>query len=151
MMKSIISIPVRFLILFAAHTGYAQEPVIWHFAAAPVTGNETTLLITADLASGWHLYSQRIAEGGPIPTRFRFDGGDDCIPAGITHESGAASVFYDDTYEMEITWYSGKVKFSQRLNLSRPEVTIKGKVEYMTCNNDVCVPGEQEFSVDASP
>jgi DsbC/DsbD-like thiol-disulfide interchange protein len=149
-MKSVI-IPLYVLIICLAPACYGQQPVVWQFEAGTLKGDEATLFISADLAPGWHLYSQRIKKGGPIPTRFTFDSEPDYAPAGVTEESGTADVFFDDIYDMEIIWYTGEVQFSQRFKVRRPDVTIQGKVEYMTCNNQICIPGVQKFSVGIYP
>ena len=146
-MKTILVMPVFLLMLLLARSGYGQGPVVWTFRTTPVVGNETTLLVRATMAPGWHLYSQRMPKGGPIPTRFMFDSEGDYIPVGVTEEKGPATVFYDHTYEMEVTWYTGSANFSQRFRLHDPDVTIKGEVEYMACNEHICFPGAHVFSV----
>lgn len=150
-MKPIVQSSFLFLMLFVTHTAHGQGPVIWNFHSAPVVANETTLRIKATIFPGWHLYSQRMKQGGPLPTRFTFDDGSDYIPFGVTEESGPVTVFYDDTYEMEVAWYTGTANFSQQFRLRKPNVTITGKIEYMTCNDHVCLPGEQKFRLATSP
>lgn len=147
-MKTILVISVCLLVSLLAHRGYGQEPVMWTFRTTPVTGNETTLLVKATIAPGWHLYSQRMPKGGPIPTRFKFDSEGEYIPVGVTEERGPATVFYDHTYEMQVIWYTGSANFSQRFRLHDPDVTIEGEVEYMACNEHVCFPGAHVFSID---
>ena len=128
------------------------DPVVWRFEAAPVKGQRTSILITAHLAPGWHLYSQYVKEGGPIPTKFTFDPGKDYILSeGIREKGNYSKKFYDDIYEMEITWYTGIVSFEQGITLNKPGATVKGRVEYMTCNSHVCIPAEREFSVKVNP
>src|SRR5690606_4833338 len=96
---------------------------------------------------GWHLYSQFIAEGGPIPTRFTFENADGLDLIGMPEEKGKAFRFRDDMYEMEITWYSEKVDFSQKVSITESLSSIRGKVEYMTCNAHTCVPDSREFEI----
>jgi hypothetical protein len=139
-----------FLLVFDVALGQAGPPVVWHFDAAPVVANEAVLSFSARVAPGWHLYSQHLKEGGPIATRFRFQPGDDYILSGTTLEKGTAQKFYDDIYEMDIIWYSGDVTFSQSIRLLKPVTTIKGTVEYMTCNLETCIPAERAFSIEVS-
>jgi hypothetical protein len=127
--------------------GQSPTPVAWTFSVAPLQRSETTLVITATITAGWHLYSQSMKSGGPIPTRIKFTPGNDYILGGTTLEKGNAASFYDDTYEMEIVWYEGVVTYLQPVTLAAPAATIKGSIEYMTCNNEMCVPGEQTFSI----
>src|SRR5258706_13692465 len=89
--------------------GQGHKTVLWQFEAGPSANSEVVLKFTAHVAPGWHLYSQQISENGPMPTRFSFEHGDDYIVIGQIEEKGEATNFHDDTYEMEITWYSGTV------------------------------------------
>lgn len=139
------------ILCFQYCSGQGGAPVIWNFDAAPLVEDQTTLSFSATLAPGWHLYSQHIKEGGPIPTRFRFQPGGDYILTGTTEEKGNAEAFYDDTFEMEIIWYSGNITFLQSIRLLKPVTLIKGTVEYMTCNAEICIPAEREFSIEVSP
>lgn len=148
-LKAVLTIFIFLILQFCYGQGYS--PVSWQFKAEPVTGHETLLSITATLDPGWHLYSQFIKEGGPIPTRFRFEPGDGYVPVSPMDERGKEARFYDDLYEMDIIWYSDVVTFSQRIRLVHPETIIKGKVEFMTCNDEVCIPGEREFMIEVNP
>lgn len=132
--------------------GYTQDipPVSWRFSATPGNAHDAVVHITAHLAPGWHVYSQAIGGGGPVPTRFSFDRGAYAL-TGPTREEGNAKTYYDEVYEMEITWYTGVVHFEQDILLEHPAATLTGRVEYMVCNNEVCVPGEKAFSVKISP
>ena len=153
MRKPSVRSSLLFLILWTSDFCYGQgpSPVTWHFEAAPARGHETILFITADVAPGWHLYSQSIKEGGPIATQFRFDPNDNYVLTGATEEKGKAARFYDDIYEMEITWYAGIVTFAQRIILNKRGANIKGTVEYMTCNSEVCIPAAREFDIEVKP
>ena len=131
----------------AAQTG----PVSWHFEAQSLNGNAANLILTATLARGWHLYSQHIEAGGPIPTHIRFETGDDATLEGITIEKGDPHTIHDSLYEMDVTWYTGSVVFEQRIRLINPVTALRGTVEYMTCNDEICVPAQQTFSIPMQP
>jgi DsbC/DsbD-like thiol-disulfide interchange protein len=138
---------------FASWHGSGQPiaPVAWHFDAQPLNANETTVVLQATLAPGWHIYSQQLAQGGPIPTRFRFDTGNDVVLEATTLELGDAHTFHDSLYEMDVTWYSGSVVFQQRIRLLKRVKVLSGTVQYMTCNNEICIPAEKEFSIPLTP
>jgi DsbC/DsbD-like thiol-disulfide interchange protein len=135
-----------FLILSMPGFGQGIQPVRWHFQWEPAPNQEITLILTANVAPGWHVYSQFMEEGGPMPTRFSFDRSDDYIPSGKIEEKGNPVKFHDDSYEMEIIWYTGEVSFLQRIRLSQPEAKVNGVVEYMACNDHICVPRKQDFN-----
>jgi hypothetical protein len=61
------------LLLFSLQTfAQIQEPVKWSYAIEN-NGSETpTLVIKASIDEHWHVYSQFVGEGGPLPTTFKF-------------------------------------------------------------------------------
>lgn len=130
--------------------GQGSAPLHWNFKVEGLSDYEIVLAITAKIAPGWHLYSQHLKEGGPQPTRLRFHQNDAYIAMGQPEETGKRTTFYDDIYEMEITWYSETASFLQKFRLNEPITTIIGVVEYMTCNNQVCVPQKKEFEINVN-
>ena len=151
-MRAFVRIVVTLILLLTARSCcFSQENIMvqWQLKANFITKDEVILVITAVLHPGWHLYSQDIKEGGPIPTRFTFDQTKDFFLLGGTQEKGKSFSYHDEVYEMEITWYSGTVTFSQRVKVMRP-LTISGSIEYMTCNDHNCIPGKQKFSLAVS-
>ncbi|HEX8038720.1 MAG TPA: protein-disulfide reductase DsbD domain-containing protein [Chryseosolibacter sp.] len=146
-------VPLMMAICFAPLFlgGRQAAPVSWSFEARPGRGGEATLLFTATLAPGWHLYSQHLAEGGPLPTRFRLEPADAFICETPVGEKGAAHTYYDSLYGMDVTWYAGAVSFGQKIRLIKPVPAIRGTVEYMTCNDRICIPCEEQFTIELTP
>ena len=63
---------LAFFLLFFSITAHAQilKPVEWSYSVNKVSDCEADLVFQAKIDAGWHLYSQIIPEGGPIPTSF---------------------------------------------------------------------------------
>jgi thiol:disulfide interchange protein DsbD len=61
------------LLLFSFNI-YAQiqEPVKWTYAIENNGSENPTLVIKASIDDHWHVYSQFVGEGGPLPTTFKF-------------------------------------------------------------------------------
>lgn len=118
------------------------DPVDWKFEAKNVTEKEATLVITATIDRGWHVYSQFIEEGGPIPTSFKFEGQGFSTLGGVAESPKAVGAF-DPNFNMQIAWHKNEVKFSQKVRLSKPQVTVEGMVEFMVCNDTHCLPPEE--------
>jgi len=106
---------------------------------------------TGDIKPGWHVYSQFIEEGGPVATKVSFNPSADFTLVGSTREHGNALTFRDSIYEMDITWYSTVVTFSQELRLNKTPANVAGSIHYLLCDNHVCIPDTKEFSIDISP
>ena len=72
------------------------------------------------------------------------------VVAGVTQERGDAVTFHDELYDLEVTWYADLVTFTQLIKLVGPVATVSGTVEYMVCNNEMCIPNEWTFSIPIS-
>ena len=143
--------PVLFVFIFHFSHAQVSDPVSWLTKTSRASQGEMILTFSAALAPGWHLYSQHMKPGGPIPTRFRFNSDDDYLLTGVTQERGEAVTFHDDLYDLEVTWYADLVIFSQLIKVVGPVSTVTGTVEYMVCNYELCIPNEWAFSVPISP
>lgn len=129
------------------------DPVSWKTTAENITAQEATVVITATIAPGWHVYSQFIEEGGPIPTSFKFDNGKGYSLIGKVSERPKAISGFDPNFKMQIAWHKTQVRFSQKIKLTAPKVIVSGMLEFMTCNDTSCLPPEEipfTVSIDAS-
>ena len=125
-----------------AAVAQAHKPVKWDFKVASVTAEEATLVFTATLDEGWHIYSQFLQEDGPLPTTFTFTPSKDYTLAGKVKEESPAVKSYNDIFMMDIAWFEKTAVFVQKVKLHGPQVTVQGKVEFMVCTEEMCLPGE---------
>ncbi|HUM48553.1 MAG TPA: protein-disulfide reductase DsbD family protein, partial [Chitinophagales bacterium] len=124
---------------------YSNPNVQWSFSTKKIAPDQFDLVVTAKIAAGYHLYSQFIVipEGGtgPISTAFTFEKSKDFSLVGSVKESGnrkeAVEPLFDD---ITLIWFEEQGVFTQRVKLKAPEVTIKGIVSFMTCNDRSCDP-----------
>lgn len=137
-----------FLIVLSAGCFSQNElPVKWSFETVNKGKHEAELKFTANINDGWHIYSQYIDSGGPIPTAFTFTLGTDYNPEGKVIEPKDLVKAYDKAFEMNITCFSGKAVFVQKINYSKPGTVIKGTLKFMACNGEQCIPPQEvEFS-----
>ncbi len=132
-------------------SGFAQilKPVTWSFSTEPINEKEAYVIFTASIDEGWHVYSQFIEEGGPIPTSFTFNKSADFKPEGKTLETPKAISAFDNNFGMKISWHEHQAVFKQRISLNKPEVKVTGTLAYMVCNDKQCLPPEDlEFAVN---
>jgi hypothetical protein len=123
-----------------------REPVTWLISFDSVATDQGVLTCSAKILPGWHLYSQHIREGGPMPTKFVYSQ-DGYKTIGQTSEKGKRTTYHDELYDMEVVWYSEEVIFTQRVQKFKPKTFVKGTIDYMVCNGEVCMPGRKAFSV----
>lgn len=109
--------------------------------------NSGEILITAEIEKGWHAYSQKPTEG-PIPTSFKFTPSSAYELLGNTAESESREV-HDKTFDAKVYMFDDKAEFRQKIKLNgaaRIEITV----EYMVCNDSMCVmEGPVKLSVHA--
>lgn len=146
-MKKLFAFLAFFLI---SSLGFSQilKPVKWSFSAQNINEKEAFLIATATIEKGWHVYSQDIGEGGPIPTTLKFVKSQDYKLEGKTTEAPKAVSAYDNNFGMQISWHESKAIFKQKIKFNKPELTVKGTLEFMVCNDKQCLPPEDiDFSI----
>jgi len=129
------------------------NPVTWEFRVNKLTKADSELIFTATIDRGWHLYSQDIPSGGPIPTTFTIEKGSGFFLIGKIVEPKATEVF-DKQFNMKVKYFSDKVEFRQKVKImSDKPVVMKGVLEFMCCNDESCLPPSEvpfEFTLPPS-
>ena len=121
------------------------NPVVWEFAYNKTGEMQYELVFTAKIENRWHLYSQDIPDGGPIPTSFSINESDNFELVGNVEELSEAEEKYDPSFDMILKLFSDKAVFVQKIKLiSDGPVTISGSVEYMSCDDQRCLPPKDE-------
>lgn len=137
------------MVLFTIFGAAAQieKPVTWSYVAKKVSKTEAILYIKATIEDKWHIYSQNVKDGGPVKTTFTFSPSKDFTLVGKTVEPKAITK-YESTFKMNVSYFESSVIFQQKVKLNKATTTVKGKVEFMVCNDKQCLPPEEvEFSV----
>jgi hypothetical protein len=62
---------------------------------------------------------------------------------GNVKELSKSHKFYDSLFMMDIIWFSDSAIFTQKIKLNVPETVIKGKVEFMACTDEMCLPVDE--------
>ncbi|CAM1346142.1 protein-disulfide reductase DsbD domain-containing protein [Tenacibaculum crassostreae] len=137
---------VFFILLLAiGSVSYAQvhDPIKWSTSVNKISDNEAELVITALIEHDWHLYSQNIPQGGPIPTLFTFNGDSRYLKKGNTSEPNGHEID-DPIFEMKIKYFDTKAVFKQKIRLKTTEkFKVKGMVEFMVCTGENCLPPKE--------
>ncbi|MBC7567131.1 MAG: protein-disulfide reductase DsbD N-terminal domain-containing protein [Pedobacter sp.] len=148
-MKNLFLIALGIMLSFSA-SSQILRPVKWSYLAKKTSKNEATLLIRATIDNGWHIYSQNIADGGPIKTTFNFKAAKSFATVGKTIEPKPVSKF-EKTFDMNVSYFEKTVTFQQKVKLTGGKTVIKGSVEFMVCDDHQCLPPETvEFSIPVS-
>ena len=134
---------ILFFLLLMSAFAQAQiyNPVSWSTSTEQVGESDFDLVITADIEPGWHLYSQSVPDGGPIPTTITFDENSDAYQLLGPPEEGEGHEEYDNVFEMDIKYFETRAVFRQRVRvLTEEKLSLEGVVEFMVCDDANCLP-----------
>jgi len=131
-------------LMTAAAVADAQvlNPVQWSFTSKK-TGDKTyEIHLTANIQSGWHLYSQtQPADAINIPTEVLFNVNPLVSMDGKIKEDGKMEVYKDKRLGISANQYKDQVDFVQKIKLKvNAKTNISGTVEYQTCDDKKCLP-----------
>ena len=115
------------------------DPVKWSTSVEKISDIEYNLIATVTIESGWHLYSQVVPEGGPIPTTFTFIDSKHYELVNKTQEEEGHEID-DPVFEMRIKFFENKTEFKQRVKVLNDINTIDAEVEFMVCDDEKCLP-----------
>jgi len=139
------------ILLLAASTSIQAQilhPVSWSYGAKKINKKEAVLFLRATIEDGWHIYSQKVADGGPVKTSFTFKPGKGYILEGKITEPKPIRRF-EEAFHMEVSFFEHEVIFQQKIKLAGSgPVIVTGNLEYMTCNDKQCLPPDDiTFSI----
>ena len=137
MMYRILSLLLVFLPLWLS--AQIENPVTWDISTRQVSEGEYEVVFKATIEPGWHLYSQNVKEGGPIPTSFNFEEIDGVEMTGETSQSSNIHTNFDKMFDMEVGYYEGYAVFVQKFRQSQSPAKTTGYLEFMVCNNTKCL------------
>jgi hypothetical protein len=153
MNKNMKKLLVLATVLLMSASAFAQieSPVKWAYAAKRVSPTEAVVFLRATIDEGWHIYSTNQKDGGPIKTSFEFTASKDYAVVGKASEPTPVTKF-EKAFNMNVLYFENTVTFQQKIHLKTPGATVvKGKLEYMTCNDHKCLPPDDiEFTIPVS-
>ncbi len=139
------------LMISACAFAQIESPVKWSYASKRISSTEAVVFLRATIQDGWHIYSMNVKEGGPIKTSFDFAPSKDYSLDGKPSEPQPVTK-YEAAFSMNVSYFEKTVTFQQKIKLKNANATeVKGKLEYMTCNDKKCLPPETvDFSIPLS-
>jgi thiol:disulfide interchange protein len=124
------------------------SPVKWSFGQKKISDKEIELSFKAVIDQGWHLYGTDLPDGGPVSTTFKF------LPDSTNFSfSGELSALskpirkFDKIFNLELSYYALEANFTRKIRvLSDHPFTVKGSVEFQSCNDETCTMDEVDFA-----
>ncbi|MBB5621876.1 thiol:disulfide interchange protein DsbD [Pedobacter cryoconitis] len=128
-----------------------DKPVHWKFTSSKVGQDKYALSFTANIDKGWHLYSQFLKSGGPVPTSFKFDKIQGLSLINKITENPAALSGFDQSFQMPISYHEHHVTFTQIVQTKDLAAQVTGSLNYMVCSGQKCLPPtEVSFNIPVS-
>ena len=118
------------------------DPVHWTFDKQDLGNGEYMLNFHATIDDGWYIYSQELADGGPLPTEFYFqpNGNISFLHPKPKEISDYRKEGFDNYFEMDVIKYGKEVSFQQKIKSTDPATEISGHVRFMSCDAERCLP-----------
>ncbi|RZK59528.1 MAG: sugar transporter [Pedobacter sp.] len=144
-MKRIIVL--TFLVIaFTKTNAQLEKPVVWSYMVKKTNKSEAILYLKAKMQSRWHIYSLNL-KGIPAKTSFNFSPSKDYVMVGKIVEPKPIAK-YDKILRLNLTYFENEVIFTQKIKLKKSSTIVKGKVEFLACNDKQCLPADElAFSI----
>ena len=123
------------------------NPVTWKMEEGPTkavkAGAKFTVKLTAHVQEGWHFYSMKPIEDGPVPTRIWIAEGQPFELAGPI-KADEPQTLQDPTLHMEVELYEGGASFVLPVhvaaNAPAGAKSLVVNAQTQSCNNSMCLP-----------
>ena len=146
---------IIFAFLFLPFSGISQiyDPVDWNFSKQKISDNTYELIFTADIDSGWAMYSNDIYDNGvdcdveicPIPVSFEFNKKNEQeryfrLMGDIVEVDENKKTSQDPIFLMEVTKFTDRATFKQIIEIDANEIDVTGFLTFMVCDDTKCLP-----------
>lgn len=131
------TLPLLLTLLTCVFGAFAADHVTWSYRVAGDNTATPSLEITAVIDPGFHLYAQDNPEGGGVPLSFNFSL-EGCATEGPVKANKAYTKAYDDILMVDEHYYTGTVKFTQKLKPTAANWTAKVEIGGQYCNDAGC-------------
>ncbi len=143
-----------FVLLFFTQAIYGQilHPAKWSYSVSVQNaeiGEEVEIVFVASIDLNWDLYSSdNTLDPGPLPAVFEFEKSSAYEVVGDIKPVGAKKKF-DSIFEGDVTYFSGKAEFRQKVKILAENPVVKGTFSYQVCSDldGKCIPFDEEFKV----
>ncbi len=138
-----------FSILFATISFAQENPVTWSQSVQKLDTALYRITFEALVPAPWHMYDARdYGTMGPTPTSLNFNSLEGFHLVGELEMLDEPTRVFDEIFEMEIGYFTGRARFAQNIALTASTATLSGYVEWMACDEQRCLPpAEWEFEI----
>ena len=144
-MKRILSLIVCAVMLSLAVSAQSNNPVSWKTSVKMTSKTEGVITMTATMQAGWHIYNTTLIEGGSYKkTNINLSESTGIKLVGAPKASAKAVTVDDKDFGL-ISYWDNKVTFTQKFKVTdKTKARIIGNINYMSCNDETCMPPKNE-------
>lgn len=141
-MKKIKLLVVCCLLINLSVSAQILHPVHWSYAAKKLSKTEVIIFIRATIDDNWHIYSVNQKDGGPLKTSIEFTLSKAYhLVDRITEPPPITK--YEEAFTMDVNYFEKSVIFQQKVMLTSSDAVVRGKISFMTCNDQKCLPPDE--------
>ncbi len=149
MMRTMIKFLLPVLLLLVVSPSSAQDhdaanpdPVKWSMSSKDLGNGRWEVVFNAVIEHGWSVYSQtNYGDMGPWPTAIVVDSLNGVTVDGPAAESGVKVIDgMDAVFGIEVKKFKDGATFIQRIAVQDADQPVTGHFEYMSCNDEMCLP-----------
>lgn len=141
-MRKTIIILVASLLCALGVAAQLPEHVRWDARVDSVAPGRGTVVLTATMADGWHIYGfdKPTEDASMFPTELSLEPSQSYTPQGEWTPSRPAAEHFDNMLQLKLTWWEGTVEFRHDFVLTDASrgADIKVKAAWMVCNAQSC-------------
>lgn len=127
------------------------DVVSWSYSAKPLNDSIFELHFNASIEPTWHMYNQTVKEP-VVALTFTFENSPSYQRIDKVVEITKPNEEFDNMFGMKVTYFALEAKFVQKIKVLKQEpFTVKGTVDYQTCDDKSCSLGSADFAFDLKP
>ena len=139
-MKKLIFSFIGFL-MAAIAVAQVQNPVKWNYTSKKISDKTYEVHITAMIDAGWHVYTLDHKADIGVATSVKFAKNPLATPTGTLQAKGKPVSLKDPSTGEMVKFYNNTIDLVQMYTLKTAVPTkITGTLDYMTCNDERCLP-----------
>ncbi|MDE7160983.1 MAG: thioredoxin family protein [Muribaculaceae bacterium] len=128
---------LTFTLALIAVVALAADAVKWDIRLVGDNTENPAVEAVATVSPGFHLYSVDNPAGGSNPLEFYFDV-KGCQTVGKPVANKAYTKEFDDVFEVDQHFYTGTVKFTQKLKPTAKDYTVSVEIKGQACDDKGC-------------
>lgn len=128
----------------------SSKAVKWTFSSKKIAAGTYEVRMSAAISGDYHMYAQNAGVDGPLPTAISFNKNPLVTVDGKAKEVGKLVKKFESAWSGTVNYYEKTVDFVQVVKVKgKAKTNVSGKVEFMVCNDEQCLPpSEEEFTVN---